>query len=255
MEDMNAWFDSHAHVQWLDDPDAALAAARVAGVVGFVCVGTDLETSRQALDLAARHHDVSAAVGIHPHEASKLRAEWGHLEALAHSDDVVAIGETGLDYHYLHAPPDEQEAAFRWHIRLAHRLALTLVIHSRDAWTDTFRVLEDEGVPERTVFHCFTGGEREAMRALDLGTTLSFSGIVSFPDAHDVRAAALVTPLDRVLVETDTPYLAPVPRRGRPNEPANVAFVGAALAAAMQRDLREIANATTRNARCLMASR
>src|SRR5207342_3046048 len=140
-----------------------------------------------------------------------------HLVALASNPAVVAIGETGFDFYYHHSPVAEQEAAFRAQIALARQLGIALVIHTRDAWDDTFRVLEDAGVPERTVFHCFTGGPDEARRALDLGCWLSFSGIVSFKNADDVRAAAAITPLDRVLVETDAPYLAPVPHRGREN--------------------------------------
>ena len=182
-----------------------------AGVVGMICVGTNLETSRGAIADAARFPDVRATVGLHPHDASELDAVWDELETLAASDDVVGIGETGFDLHYNHSPSVEQEVAFRAHIRLAHRLGRALVIHSRNAWDDTFRVLADDGVPERTVFHCFTGGPDEAQRAVALGAYLSFSGIVSFKNADDVRAAAASTPLDRMLVETDAPFLAPVP--------------------------------------------
>jgi TatD DNase family protein len=161
---------------------------------------------------------------------------------------VVGVGETGFDFHYLHSPADEQETAFRAQIRLAKRLELALVVHSRDAWHDTFRVLADERPPPRTVLHCFTGGPGEARRALDLGAYLSYSGIVTFPDADDVRAAAAVTPLDRLLVETDAPYLAPVPRRGRENEPGLVTLVGAAVGAVARQADAEIAERTAANA-------
>jgi TatD DNase family protein len=243
-----SWVDSHCHLYSLADPEGAIGRAREAGVAAMVCIGTDLGTSRQAIDLAARHPDVRATAGLHPHDASKLAVEWDQLEALAEAHDVVGIGETGFDLHYVHSPADEQENAFRVQIRLAKRLDRALVVHSRDAWDDTFRVLADEGPPTRTVMHCFTGGPDEARRALDLDAYLSFSGIVTFPDADDVRAAAAITILDRLLVETDAPYLAPVPRRGRQNEPALVSLVGAAIAAATGRPEAEIAGRTATNA-------
>jgi TatD DNase family protein len=242
------WVDSHCHLYALTDPEGAIERAREAGVTAMVCVGTDLETSRQAVDLAARHLDVSATVGLHPHDASKLADEWAQLEALAESTEVVGVGETGLDFHYLHSPAGEQEAAFRAQIRLAKRLDRALVVHSRDAWHDTFRVLADERPPTRTVLHCFNGGPGEARRALDLGAFLSFSGIATFPAADDVRAAAGITPLDKLLVETDAPYLAPVPRRGRENEPALVSLVGASVATAAGQAEAEIAERTAANA-------
>jgi TatD DNase family protein len=216
----------------------------------MVCVGTDLESSRRAVELADRHPDVRATVGLHPHDASELDAQWEQLEALAvaRPDVVVGVGEAGFDLYYNHSPRDEQEAAFRVQIDLARRLDRALVIHSRDAWDDTFRVLADAGMPARTVFHCFTGGPHEARRALDLGAHVSFSGIVSFKNADDVRAAAALVPLDRMLVETDAPYLAPVPHRGRTNEPAWVVDVGVALAAAVGRPPAETAAATRQNA-------
>src|SRR6266536_322925 len=244
-----SWVDSHCHLQSLGDPDAAIERARGAGVAAMVCVGTDLETSRRAIDLAAHHSDVRATVGLHPHNASRLTSEWAELEPLAEADHVVGVGETGFDFHDLHSPADAQEAAFRGQIDLAKRVDRALVIHSRDAWDATFRVLAEEGPPARTVFHCFTGGPDEARRALDLGAFLSFSGIVTFPNADDVRAAAAITPLDRLLVETDAPYLAPVPHRGRENEPALVPLIGAAVAAARGSTDSEIAERTAANAR------
>ncbi|MCZ7528049.1 MAG: TatD family hydrolase [Acidimicrobiia bacterium] len=247
-----AWVDSHCHLQWLSGgPDAALDRARSVGVTGFVCVGTDLASSREAVELARRHPDVRATVGLHPHDASRLAGEWEGIEALAPAPEVTAVGETGFDLHYRHSEPAEQEEAFRAHIRLARRLDRTLVVHSREAWDDTFRVLADEGPPDRTVLHCFTGGPGEARRALDLGACLSFSGILSFRAADDLRAAAALTPPDRVLVETDAPYLAPVPYRGRENEPALLPFVGAALARATGRAEVEVAAATSGLARGL----
>jgi TatD DNase family protein len=221
----------------------------------MVCVGTDLLTSQHALEIAQRHPDVWATAGLHPHDASRLAAEWGPLELLAQAEEVVAVGEAGFDLYYEHSPKDEQETAFRWQIRLAHRLDLALVIHTRDAWADTFRVLDDEGVPRRTVFHCWSGGTAEAEAALARGAYLSFSGIVSFKNADDVRGAARVAPLDRVLVETDAPYLAPVPHRGKTNEPAWVKDVGVALALATESDATAIARATRENAEAVFGKR
>jgi TatD DNase family protein len=245
---VDAWVDSHCHVHSADDADAQIARAQGAGVAWMVSVGTDLPTSQQAMDLAARQPIVRATVGLHPHDASKLAAEWDMLEALARTEECVGVGEAGFDLYYEHSPRDEQEVAFRFQVRLATRLGKALVIHSRDAWDDTFRVLEAEGVPERTVFHCFTGGPDEARRALGLGCWLSFSGIVSFKNAGELREAARIVPADRLLVETDAPYLAPDPYRGKPNEPAYVIAVGAALAAARDEDADAIAAVTHANA-------
>ncbi len=186
------WFDSHCHVQppygpeGVDAVDELLVRARTAGVHRFVCVGTDLASSRLAVALAHEHDDVWATVGLHPHDAARLPDEQAALRELAASSArVVAVGEAGFDLYYRHAEPSEQEDAFRRQIRWAGELDRTLVIHTRDAWDDTFRVLAEEGVPTRTVFHCFTGGPAEAARALELGAWLSFSGIVSFKNAED----------------------------------------------------------------------
>ena len=247
------WADSHVHLFSLEEgADVALDRARAAGVDHFVCVGTDLETSRACVDLASAHPDVAAVVGLHPHEAVHLPAMRADLEALVDHPVVVGVGEAGFDLYYEHSPHADQEAAFRWQVGLAHAHDRTLVIHTRDAWPDTFRVLEEEGVPPRTVLHCFTGGPAEAERALALGCHLSFSGIITFKNADALREAAALAPLDRVLVETDAPYLAPVPHRGRPNEPGYVPHVGEALAAAMGRDPDEVAAATRATTRRLL---
>ncbi len=250
------WVDAHRHLQLEigearfspDDADAQVQRARQADIEWMVCVGTGLETSRQAVELATQYDDVYATVGLHPHDATNLGGEWDGIAALADGARVVAIGEAGFDLHYAHSPRAEQEDAFRRHVRLAREAGHPLMIHSREAWDDTFRVLDDEGVPERTIFHCFTGGPDEARAALDRGCYLSFSGIVSFKAADDVRAAAALAPADRVLVETDSPYLAPAPHRGKPNEPGYLPLVGAALADARGVDVAEIAEITRANA-------
>jgi TatD DNase family protein len=224
------WTDSHCH---LDDPRieggaaAALERAQAAGVDRFVTIGTDADHSRAAIALAAQHEQVWATVGLHPHDAMNGVES---VEALIRSPRVVAVGECGLDYHYDHSPRDVQRQVFAQQIALAHRTGLALVVHTRSAWDDTLDILVAEGLPPRTVFHCFSGGPDEARRCLDLGAYLSFSGIVSFKSATDVRAAASICPADRLLVETDAPYLAPVPHRGRDNEPAYVPLVGQVLA-------------------------
>jgi TatD DNase family protein len=242
-----SWVDSHCHLQ-LAGGDAHVARARAAGVDWMVCVGTDLATSQEALELAAQHSNVYAAVGLHPHEASSLAAEWEMLEPLVSDPRCVGVGEAGFDLYYEHSPRAEQETAFRWQIRLASKLRKPLVIHSRDAWDDTFRVLDDEGVPSPAIFHCFTGGPAEAEAALERGCYLSFSGIVSFRNAESLRDAARLAPLDRLLVETDSPYLAPEPYRGKENEPAYVVAVGEALARARGASVDDIAAVTRANA-------
>lgn len=239
------WVDSHCHLP--DDPSeaaAVLGRARDAGVAWVVAVGVDLASSRRAIEHAEAHDDVYATVGLHPHDAARLGEEWEELSQLARHPRVVAVGEAGFDLYYEHSPRDAQAEAFRTQVRLALELDRALVIHSRDAWDDTFAMLEEIGVPPRTVFHCFTGGRAEAQRALALGTFLSFSGILTFKKADDVRAAAAIVPATRALVETDAPYLAPVPHRGRANEPAYVAYVGDALATLTGRVTTEVAKST-----------
>jgi TatD DNase family protein len=244
------WFDSHCHVSYEGVGVEAIAEARTGGVEGIVTVGTDAEQSRAAIDVARAHDGVWATVGLHPHDAT---AGTAGLIPLLGEPEVVAVGECGLDYHYDHSPRDVQRVAFAEQIRLAHERDLALVVHTREAWDDTFTILEDEGVPSRTVFHCFSGGPTEAERALTLGdgVHLSFSGIVTFKTADDVRAAAVSCPIGRLLVETDAPYLAPVPHRGQPNRPAWVAIVGTAIAAARRADRSEVEAATWTNAKRL----
>jgi TatD DNase family protein len=239
------WADSHCHLQYEGITSDALAAAAAAGVGRIICVGTDAPQSEKAIEVARAHRGtVWATVGLHPHDASQ--GVEGIVDLLA-APEVVGVGECGLDYHYDHSPRDVQREAFAAQIGLAHERSLALVIHTREAWDDTFAILRAEGVPPRTVFHCFTGGPAEARLCLDLGASLSFSGIVTFKTAGDVREAAALAPLDRVLVETDAPYLAPVPHRGTPNQPAHVALVGAAVASARGIPVEEIEKATWAN--------
>ncbi len=244
------WVDSHCHVPYDEGRfqlgEDVLDQARAAGVSGFVTVGTDRAQSLAAIDVAGRHPDVWATVGLHPHDASRGTAT---VADLLDRPRVVAVGECGLDYHYDHSPRDVQRTAFAEQVAWAVERDLALVIHTRSAWDDTFAVLAEAGVPGRTVFHCFTGGPDEARRALDVGGHLSFSGIATFPGAPEVRAAAALCPADRLLVETDAPYLAPVPHRGRPNTPAWVPVVGAAIAAARGEPVEAVEEVTAANAR------
>lgn len=240
--------DNHCH---LYDPrlgggtDEAVALARAAGVHRMVTVGCDAETCAAVVDIAARYDDVWATVGLHPHEA---RFGVDTIVPFLGAPKVMAVGECGLDFYYDHSPREAQRQAFADQIQLAHERDLPLVIHTRDAWDDTFDVLDAEGVPGTTIFHCFTGGPDEARRALDRGGYISFSGIVTFKTAEPVREAARLCPLDRLLVETDSPYLAPVPHRGRPNQPAYVALVAAGLADTTGHPLATIAHVTDTNA-------
>jgi TatD DNase family protein len=222
----------------------AVDEARADGVERVITIGTDTEESRKAIDVAHRADNVWATVGVHPHHATE--GVEGIVPLLA-EPKVVAVGECGLDYHYDHSPREVQRRVFAEQIALALEADLALVVHTREAWDDTFAILDTEGVPARTVLHCFTGGPDEARRGLDAGAYLSFSGIVTFKGADDVRAAAALCPLDRLLVETDAPFLAPVPHRGQPNRPAWVKVVGEAVAAVTNVSVAEIEGATWAN--------
>ena len=218
-----------------------------AGVTRMINVGTDAASSAAAIELARLNDGVYATVGLHPHEASSGMS--GLSELLDPPDPVVvAVGEFGLDFYYEYSPRADQLAVFSSQIELARTLDLTLVIHTRDAWDETFAVLTDSQLPSRWVMHCFTGGPAEARTALDLGGYLSFSGIVSFKNAAPVREAAALCPPDRLLVETDSPFLAPVPHRGKPNQPAWVSLVGEAVAAARGVAVEEVEALTWDNA-------
>lgn len=230
------WIDNHCHLG--DEAVAWLAEADALGVQKFIDVGCDLDGSLAAAARASADDRVFATAGIHPHEAEHYVSstgavnadDLGRIAALLAEPRVVAVGECGLDYYYDHSPRAQQRSVFAAQIGLANEHDATLVIHTRDAWDETFEILAAEGVPDRVVFHCFTGGPTEARRALDLNAWLSFSGIATFKSASELREAAAITPLDRLLIETDSPYLAPVPHRGRPNQPAWVTVVGEFLA-------------------------
>jgi TatD DNase family protein len=242
------WTDSHCHVAYDGVGLDSVVSASALGVTRVISVGTSFLASESAIAVVGQGRaaglEMWATVGLHPHEAS---TGLGGIASLLSSPWVVAVGECGLDYFYSHSPRDAQIAAFSSQVELASSSGLALVVHTRDAWDDTFAVLDDVGVPERTIIHCFSGGPREARECLDRGAYLSFSGIVTFKNAVDVQEAAALCPIDRLLVETDAPYLAPVPHRGKPNQPAWVAVVGARVAALRGVDEEVVAAATWAN--------
>jgi len=252
--------DSHCHLSdsaFVDDASEVLVRAREKGVRYLIDVGATqgLEANYRAVALAAREPDVFATVGIHPHEAASLdEVVWSEIERLCQAPKVVAIGETGLDFHYDHSPRHQQEEVFRRFIDLARRRRLPLTVHVRDAYPQAARILAEERADEvGGVIHCFTGSWEEARPFLELGFFLSFSGVLTFKRAEIVREAAQRAPAEQLLVETDAPYLAPAPLRGWRNEPALIPFTVAALAAVRGRPAEEVAVQTTENTKRVFA--
>jgi TatD DNase family protein len=248
--------DSHTHLDHtlrdaMPTIDAAADAARLVGVDRLVQVGADLASSRWTADVAVRHHAVLGAVALHPNEAprlSNLDEALREIEALAQRDRIRAVGETGLDYFRTGEEGRKaQHESFRAHIAIAKRHGKALVIHDRDAHLDVLKVLDEEGAPEHTVMHCFSGDAEFARQCVRRGLTLSFAGTVTFGNAHDLREAAKVTPLDLMLVETDAPYLTPMPYRGRPNASYLIPLTVRALAEATGVDLAELCAALSAN--------
>jgi TatD DNase family protein len=242
--------DTHCHLHLLErPPEEVVAEARAEGVGHLVDVGVDLSSSRQAAANAARLEHVSATAGVHPHDAVTLDDRvLGELRALLADERVVAAGETGLDYYRDHSPRPVQRAAFAAHVRLARELGKALVVHNREAFADVLAILDGEGAPERVVFHCFTGDQRAATRVVEAGWYVSFAGTVTFRNAPEQRAACAVVPLDRMVLETDSPFLSPHPYRGRPNHPGRVAVTAATVAAVHGVPVEQVAAATTRTA-------
>jgi TatD DNase family protein len=240
--------DSHCHLT-MSNADANLTDARNAGVRGFVIPATKLEDAPQAVAIAERHDDVWAAVGFHPHEAKDCDdAAFAEITRLAQHDKIVAIGECGLDYHYMHSPRETQRAVLLRHMALARELDLPVIIHNRESTDDLLDVLSsDEARGSRGILHSYTEGLEPAKKLIDLGYFISFSGIVTFRTAEPLREVARALPHDRVLIETDTPFLAPVPYRGRDNEPAYVLKIAELLASLWKVPVEQVAEQTTRN--------
>jgi len=247
--------DSHCHLdgeRFDGDREEVIARAREAGVEVLVAVGTgdgppDLKAG---IRLAEAYPFIYATVGVHPHDASKAEEEhWAELASLMAHEKVVAVGEIGLDYHYNFSAPDVQRKVFARQLAMAREARKPVVIHTREAWDDTAAMLEAEWAATGLggIMHCFSGGPREAEESLGMGFHLSFSGIVTYPKAFEVHEAAKMTPLDRLLVETDAPYLAPVPYRGKRNEPAHVVETARQLAVLRGESFEVLAAATTAN--------
>jgi len=247
--------DSHCHLdseRFIEDQAEVIERAFAAGVERMMSIGTgdgppDIEG---AVRIADRYAKIYATVGVHPHDASKYDDGVGvRLAELLKHPKVLALGEIGLDYHYDHSPREVQQAAFVEQMRIASDARLPIVIHTREAWDDTFALIEQHWKPTGLggIMHCFSGGPAEAQRSLDLGFHLSFSGIVTFPKSLDIQAAAYLCPDDRLLIETDAPFLAPIPYRGKRNEPAYVAHTAAKLAELRGVAVEDITRTTTAN--------
>ncbi len=245
-------FDAHCHLEratYGDGVGEVIQRARASGVRWLATIGSDkgLEAAQEAIALADTDDHIVATVGVHPHWASLVDdVMWVELCALAAHPKVVAIGETGLDYHYDTSPRELQQAVLRRHIALAHDLEKPLVIHVREAYPDLLRILaeEDAGTLDAVVIHCFTGTRAEAEQCLERGYTLSISGIVTFKRAGEIPEVARTVPLDRLLIETDAPFLAPIPYRGKQNEPAFLAHTAAFIAELRGMPLSDLARAT-----------
>jgi len=255
--------DSHCHIdseQFAEDREAVIERALAAGVEHMVAIGSgdgppDLEAG---IRLADRYPFIYATVGVHPHDASKANAEtYRRLRELAAHPKVIAVGEIGLDYHYDHSPREVQRDVFIEQMRIARDARRPIVIHTRTAWADTIALLREHWTPTGLggILHCFSEGPREAEEALAIGFHISFAGIVTFPKAAAIQEAARITPAERLLIETDAPYLAPVPKRGKRNEPAYVVETARKLAELRGVTLEEIARTTSDNWRRLCFSK
>ena len=242
--------DTHCHPFLSDtEPSGVVETARAAGVDRLICVGVDPETSRKSLELAESIEGVFATAGMHPHDASAFDSEaGGRIEELLHDPRVLGVGECGLDFFRMHSPKDDQERVFKIHIALSNETGKPLVVHVRDAWPDVLRVL-DEGSAERVVIHCFSGDAAIARECAARGYWISFAGNITYPKNEHFRQAVKVLDVDRILVETDSPFLSPQSQRGRDNEPANVMATIDEIARVRGVDIADVIDATATNAR------
>jgi len=246
--------DTHCHLSFDDlvaDIDAVLARSREAGVRGWITVGTDPQHNRKAVELANKFENMYAAVGIHPHDAKTVTADiLKELRELAQHNKVVAIGETGLDYHYNFSLHEEQRKVFAEHLKMAAELNLPVIVHCREAFDETMEILEQFGDVKKVVFHCFSGSAEQAKIVLDKGFYISFTGVVTFKNAEASREAAQLVPVDRLMVETDCPYMSPEPmRKQKINEPALMIHTAAFLAELKKMGLGDFAEAVTATSR------
>ncbi len=247
--------DTHCHLtfeQLAEDVDAVVARSKAAGVVGWLTVGTDPQQNRKAIELADRFENMYAAVGIHPHDAKNVIADiLTELKELAQNEKVVAIGETGLDFHYNFSNQSDQKRAFAAHLKIAKELNLPVIIHCREAFDETMEILDRFGQGLKgVVFHCFSGSAQQAKIVLDYGFYISFTGVVTFKNADITRQAAKIVPADRLMLETDCPYMSPEPmRKQKINEPALMLHTAEYLAELKGMDLADFADAVTATSR------
>jgi TatD DNase family protein len=247
--------DTHCHLtfeQLVGDIDAVLTRSKAAGVTGWITVGTDTEQNRKVIELAEGYENMYAAVGIHPHDAKNVTAGTiTELKKLAQNEKVVAIGETGLDFHYDFSPRQDQRRAFAQQLKIAAELNLPVIIHCREAFDETMEILEQYGRSvKRVVFHCFGGSAEQAKIVLDYGFYISFTGVVTFKNARKTRQAAGIVPVDRLMVETDCPYMSPEPmRKQKINEPALMIHTARCLAELKGMDLGDFAEGVTATSR------
>ncbi len=248
--------DTHCHLshkRFGGDVSGVLARGADAGLVGYICAAGNLEESRSALTISQNHaaQNVYCTAGVHPHDAVNVSAEvLCEVEELLKQNRCVALGEIGLDYHYDYSPRDHQRRAFAEQLEIILSTDLPVVIHTREAFDETLAILAESGIEgSRVLFHSFTSGPAEAERALEIGASISYSGIATFKSADDIRQAVAITPADRIMIETDAPYLSPEPvRKVRTNEPANVAHVATRLAELCGMTVEQFATKTTENA-------
>jgi len=247
--------DTHCHLTFEDlacDIEAVLARSIAAGVTEWITVGTDPQENRKALEFAERFENMYAAVGIHPHDAKTVTAQMlAELKKMAQHKKVAAIGETGLDYHYDFSPRQRQKEVFAEHLKIAAELSLPVIIHCREAFDETIGILEEYGnAVDKVVFHCYSGSPEQAKIVLDRGFYISFTGVVTFKNARIKPEAARIVPVDRLMLETDSPYMSPEPmRRQKVNEPALMIHTATFLAELKQMDLEDFAQAVTATSR------
>jgi TatD DNase family protein len=250
---LNYLIDSHCHLnskEFRGSVDFYLDRAEREGVKQFIVIGTDFFSSTEAAELAAQYskRGVYATVGVHPHDAKTVDKGFSEkLKKLSNEKRIVAIGETGLDYYYDHSPREKQKQVFREQIRLAKEIDLPIILHIRDAMDDALLILRSEGAPQNGVFHCYAGGLKYLREALSFGYYISFPGVITFSKSDELREVARTTPINRILCETDCPWLAPIPFRGKLNEPANVKYVYETIACVRNMNIEELAEKVSQN--------